>query len=290
MEISSSINIFFAITKNIKKIFLVFNLRNYITKKFSSLIEGAIAQSHRSFTKFCQKILNEGDILELDSGGAFFSGIESPFSQVIGWGFNEVDPNQLDEIENFYFSHKMPTCSIELSPFVGNGVLNILSKRSYLVKEWSQISYLFTPDYLPKPISNQICIKIIEEENELEEWGKIVAKGFGAENLSTIFSLYGKTEGIYPFGAWINGKLCGTATITIYNDIADLGVTSTLEEFRGKGIQKALLSKRLEFAKTKGVKIATVTTEPGSISDLNIQKIGFSPAYTRLGLVKDLGT
>ena len=66
------------------------------------------------------------------------------------------------------------------------------------------------------------------------------------------------------------------------DDVCDLGVTSTLPAYRGKGLQKKLLFTRLNFAKQHGMALATVTTEPGTISDLNIQKLGFHCAYTRI--------
>lgn len=257
-----------------------------VNKKLSFLIETSIAQSHRSFTERYQKTNKNAGILELGKGGAFFSGVNSPFSQVVGWGFRDEDPKFLDQIENFYSKYKMPSCFIELSPFVGNTTLNILSKRGYLPKDWSQISYLLLDAYSPKSISDQVIVKLIKKQEELEKWSKVVASGFNTEELSSIFCFYGSSSEIYPFGAWVNGTLCGGGTVSIYNETADLGVTSTLNEFRGKGVQKALLAKRLEFVKTKKIKLATVTTNPGSISDINTQKMGFSPAYTRLGLIK----
>ena len=66
--------------------------------------------------------------------------------------------------------------------------------------------------------------------------------------------------------------------------VADLGVTSTLPAYRNLGLQKLLLKERLQFAQNNGISLATVTTEPGSISALNVQKIGFHCAYTRIKL------
>lgn len=96
------------------------------------------------------------------------------------------------------------------------------------------------------------------------------------------FEYYAQINLVYPFVAKINGVVAGGGTCAIDDSICNLGVTSTLAPFRGQGIQKALLNQHLLFSKSQGLTIATVTTEPGSISDLNIQKIGFNSAYTRL--------
>ena len=68
----------------------------------------------------------------------------------------------------------------------------------------------------------------------------------------------------------------------MHGDFCDLGVTSTLPAYRGKGLQKQLVKIRLSAAKRQGLSWATVTTEPGSVSDINVQKVGFHCAYTRI--------
>ncbi len=77
-------------------------------------------------------------------------------------------------------------------------------------------------------------------------------------------------------------KIVAGATVALHGEVCDLGVTSTIPAYRGKGLQKQLLLTRLNFAKKNGLVLATVTTEPGTISDLNIQKSGFRCAYTRI--------
>ena len=254
-----------------------------ITKKLSIQIESAIAQSHASITKKYE----HGQMLKLKYGGAYFSGKESPFSQVIGWGFDPVDIDMLEPIEAFYLDKGVNICPIELSAFSGNLMLQKLTDRGYKCDELNQISILPMDQYTPVSTQNQCIVKHVAKE-DLDHWATTIADGFSDHNLKDIFKLYAMAENVFAFGAWIDTQLCGGGTIAFSNTVADLGVSSTLPKFRGQGIQKALLKHRLDFAQKHGISVASVTTEPGSISDANIQKIGFQPAYTRIKMQKQL--
>lgn len=255
-----------------------------ITKKLALTIENCIKQSHLQFTNqttICS-------MLEIGTGAAFFSGENSFFSQVIGWGFDTAKDQfipEIEAIENFYRQQKYDQVNIELSPLAGNYIFSELSKRGYLITELNNISVLdltcFNSNAVPK--NEQYSIQPIDDDN-LEAWAHCVALGFEYEEAKDQFYLYAKTEGVTPFGAYINNQLAAGGTIAIHNGVCDLGITSTLPAWRGKGLQKALLDKRIEYAIQSGASIASVTTEPGSISDLNIQKMGFQIAYTRIKL------
>ena len=60
---------------------------------------------------------------------------------------------------------------------------------------------------------------------------------------------------------------------------------SVLPEFRGRGIQKALLHARMEYARAAGCDYAMVFTAPNSTSEQNVMKIGFEKAYEKYKLV-----
>ena len=110
----------------------------------------------------------------------------------------------------------------------------------------------------------------------------IVALGFDYPEVQEQFFHYAQSKGVTAFAVYDGDNIVAGATIAMHGDFCDLGVTSVLPAFRRKGLQKKLLHTRLNFAKELGLSWATVTTEPGSISDQNIQKVGFCCAYTRV--------
>ncbi|KTD10711.1 putative Acetyltransferase, GNAT family [Legionella gratiana] len=252
-----------------------------ITKNLAAQMESCIKQTHIEVTKQYP----QGKILEINGGAACFSGFDSYLSQVVGWGFNtslKQFKTEIECIEHFYRNLNHSRVDIELCPFVGNELAVFLSQRGYCISELNNVSALDLKTYQPADFDkNALMIKEIESD-EISEWAAQVALGFGAPEAQDQFIHYAQSTGVSVFAAYDNEVIVAGATIAIHGDFCDLGVTSTLPGYRGKGLQKKLLLARLNFAKQHHLAWATVTTEPGSISDENVQKIGFHCAYTRI--------
>ncbi|WP_454785901.1 GNAT family N-acetyltransferase [Legionella sp. WA2024007413] len=252
-----------------------------ITKNLARQMESCIKQTHIEVTKQ----YSEGKILELNGGAACFSGTDSYLSQVVGWGFNTKPTNfrsEIERIELFYKALNHTRVDIELCPFVGNDLTVFLSQRGYCISELNNVSILDLNIYQPFDwVAEPLIIKEIKP-HELNEWAKKVALGFDAPEAEDQFSRYVQSKGVSAYAVYDQEVIVAGATIAIHGDFCDLGVTSTLPAYREKGLQKKLLKARLNHAKQQGVSWATVTTEPGSVSDCNVQKIGFHCAYTRI--------
>lgn len=257
-----------------------------ITKDLAAQMEGCIKQTHIEVTKQYE----EGKVLELSGGAACFSGFNSYLSQVVGWGFS-TQPKQfkseIETIERFYRAQNHPRVDIELCPFVGNELTVFLSERGYRVTELNNVSVLNLETYEPvEQVAELFDIREVES-SRLNEWATKVALGFGYPEAKRQFFRYAQANGVNAFAAYEQDTIVAGATIATYGDFGDLGVTSTLSEYRGNGLQKKLLHTRLNFAKKQGISYALVTTEPGTVSDANIQKIGFHCAYTRIKMTLD---
>jgi GNAT superfamily N-acetyltransferase len=189
---------------------------------------------------------------------------------------------ELETIERFYRALNHPRVDIELCPFVGTELAVFLGRRGYRVTEVNNVSVLDLSDF--QGINNPGDRFLIREvqENEIEQWSERAAAGFGFFELQEQFSHYAKAKGAVAFAAFSGRQWVAGATVAIHGDVCDLGVTSTIPAYRGRGLQKFLLYARLNYAKRHGLALATVTTEPGTISDLNVQKVGFRCAYTRI--------
>lgn len=253
----------------------------YITKDVAAKMESCIKQTHIEVTR----LYSQGVTFELNGGAACFSGFDSFLSQVVGWGFS-TDPKQfvseITALEHFYKSLNHPRVDIELCPYVGNPLAAFLSQRGYRLSELNNVSVLDLKDYkLVDCAADEFFISQVHAK-DINEWAKKMADSFGYPEAREQFSYYARAKGVNVFGAYHQGKLLAGATVALHGTVCDLGVTSTLPAYRGLGIQKKLLCARLNFAKQQGLELATVTTEPGTISDLNVQKIGFRSAYTRI--------
>lgn len=84
----------------------------------------------------------------------------------------------------------------------------------------------------------------------------------------------------------LSGKYQGTdrggATLALRGRIAGLFGASTLPDYRNRGVQTALLHRRLQRAAETGCELAVSLAQPGGRSQRNITRLGFQTLYTRV--------
>lgn len=252
-----------------------------ITKELAAKMEACIKQTHIEVTRQ----YSNGELLEINGGAACFSGFDSYLSQVVGWGFitpAEQFKSDIECIENFYKAQNHSRVDIEFCPFAGNELAVFLNERGYGITELNNVSALDLKTYDPVGVvAEPFHIREVKPA-ELEEWATKVALGFGYPEAQQQFLYYVRAKGATAFAAFADDLIVAGGVVAIHGDFCDLGVTSTLPAYRGRGLQKKLMHARLNFAKKQGLSWAMVTTEPGTVSDSNVQKIGFYCAYTRI--------
>lgn len=251
-----------------------------VNKSVAGLMEHCIKETHIAFTR----LYPQGQVMELNGGAACFAGADSFFSQVIGWGFaTKIKQLQaeLTAIETFYRSLGHKRVDIELCPYVGSEFAAALSQRGYGISELNNVAVYDVTSHRHQTFDHPFELRMIQPD-EGSYWAKKMALAFGYPEAEEQFSYYIRAEGVTTFGVFHQGELIAGATIAVHGEVGDLGVTSTVPAFRRRGLHQQLLMARLNFAKKLGLSLATVTTAPGSISDLNVQKAGFRCAYTRI--------
>jgi ribosomal protein S18 acetylase RimI-like enzyme len=96
--------------------------------------------------------------------------------------------------------------------------------------------------------------------------------------------------GMRRYAVRIDDVMAGGASMHVdAQGIAQLCGAATAPPFRGRGIQAALLRARLADAASASCDVAVITTQPGSKSQANAQRQGFSLLYARAILVKPPG-
>ena len=83
-----------------------------------------------------------------------------------------------------------------------------------------------------------------------------------------------------------DGEAVGEAAMRIDGDLAQLAGAGTLPAARGRGVQKALLQRRLADAAAAGCTLSVVTTAPGTRSQDNAMRRSFELLYTRAIMIK----
>jgi hypothetical protein len=79
----------------------------------------------------------------------------------------------------------------------------------------------------------------------------------------------------------------GAGLVIPEHKIVALHGAGTLKTHRGRGLQTAMLGRRLAFAAQAGCEYAVIVTQGGTTSQRNAERAGFSVAYSKATLIKD---
>ncbi len=97
-------------------------------------------------------------------------------------------------------------------------------------------------------------------------------------------------ENALAFVATIDGKpvACGTGLVIPEHKVFALCGAGTLAQFRGRGLQTALLRARMQAAVKAGCEYAVVVTQGGTTSQRNAERLGFRVAYSKVTVIKQM--
>jgi ribosomal protein S18 acetylase RimI-like enzyme len=89
------------------------------------------------------------------------------------------------------------------------------------------------------------------------------------------------------YAALVDGRPVAGGAMHVHEGVATLAAAGTLPEYRGRGIQSALLRRRIADAGAAGCDLVVCSASPGSTSQRNQERVGLRPAYTRLTWADD---
>jgi GNAT superfamily N-acetyltransferase len=223
-------------------------------------------------------------LLKVAGGYAFCCGPDYPVNQIVGMGlYDEVTAAELDELEDFFRSRGVP-CSVVLSPLAHESLRSMLGERGYSIGEFNSVLIRRIQPEEPFSLPPGVIIERVTDET-VGAWTAAIAKGFEQDIVvaQSVFEGFASLPGAMPFLARIEGKVvggCGGRVIPEARIAAFFG-TATLPEYRGRGVQTALIAQRLHEAALAGCEYAVVSTNPGSGSQRNMERRGFRVAYTK---------
>jgi GNAT superfamily N-acetyltransferase len=137
------------------------------------------------------------------------------------------------------------------------------------------------------------CVDIrIADATIAAHFGATVQAGFGvAPECAGWFAALVGRPGWYCFLATIDGEPAAAAAMFIRDGAAWSGMSTTLPDYRGRGLQSALINARLNEAAARSVTWVTSETGQPTVEDdagfssyRNQKRAGFERAYIRLNL------
>ncbi|PTA68442.1 GNAT family N-acetyltransferase [Deinococcus arcticus] len=204
---------------------------------------------------------------------AAYAGPGLPLNTAWHDGTRAPDAAELAAFEHFCAGFGVaPT--LQLLSGAAAGALEGLEARGYHLSGLLH-TYLHDLTGLPAPAEE------VEETADPAAWAELSAQGFG-EGSGPTMRVVAAAPGTRLFVARRRGQPAGSAALSLSGGVAALFGMSTRPEWRGQGVQTALLRARLHAAAQAGADFASVFVTPDAPSERNIRRAGFGLAGARL--------
>ncbi|WP_194852779.1 GNAT family N-acetyltransferase [Nocardia sp. SYP-A9097] len=240
-----------------------------------------------------------GFVIPIGGGVASFAAMGSPLNKVAGLGFAGIPGEHEFEALEKQFAVRDAPVQVELAHLGDPGIGELLTGRGYRLISYENVLGISLTEPLEPVTPPGIEIRH-SGAGEFEIWLDIVTEGFAHPDTQGVASHEDfprdviadamrdltAAAGVQRYVAIHEQGIAGVASMRMSQGIAQLTGATTLPAHRRYGIQSALLSARLIEAAAAGCDIAVITTQPGSKSQQNAQRRGFSLLYTRAILVK----
>ena len=218
-------------------------------------------------------------------------------NHVTGFGLaTSAAEDELAALEGQYAAMGLAT-EVDICPYVDTGALQLLAARGYTVNAFSNTYVKLLGDSAPaSPAVSGVDIQTITAADADSFFTACIAGFLMQANtrplalLEALARIAMARDDTRLYVARVDGKIAGSAGLGLIDPegeaVAHLYIASTLPEYRGRGIQQALLHARLADARQAGFSLASITARPGNTSARNALRAGFELAYTKSTFVR----
>jgi GNAT superfamily N-acetyltransferase len=229
---------------------------------------------------------------KLGDGFLIYCAPGSPLNRAVGLGMDcPLADGVLEEVERFY-ARRGEAARVDLYPLADPSLLEELNRAGYCPEMLDNVLFQPLPaDFENWPAPENIQISQVSAD-DAEGWLRLTAAGYGgkveldADTLDIVGPNFYSANAAC-FLARLDGRPAGGAAMFSHAGGVEFGGDSTLVEYRGRGIQAALIKTRLAAAHQMGCDLAIALTEPGSPSQRSYMRAGFQLAYTRAIMIKN---
>ena len=277
-------------------------VRMFVSVELAARIERAEARLSASCGRavLAGKAPRDAFVEEVSGGVAVYAGPSSPMNKMIGVGFGPLPSDeQLQAVEEKLSSRSSPL-QAEVSTLADPELGARLTERGYLLQGFEDVlGRTIAPGDVNPFIDDAIQIAAMKPDDA--RWVDVLVTSFSNPDQQGVpaaalppgdaleRALLDCTDvaGFRRYSACVGGQLAGVATMRLDDGLAQFCGTATLPTFRRRGIQGAFLRRRLADAFHDGCTLAVMTAQPGSKSEQNGYKQGFTLLYSRALLVKN---
>lgn len=275
----------------------------FATASLAARIERAEASLIAEGARAAARRVGDGQLFVIDMNGGVVAYVEpgAPFNKMAGLGFEGIpDETALAEIEARFAARHAPL-QFEISTLADPALARLLTRRGYALVGYENVLGLpLSAASRFDPVPGVEVARADDAESAM--WLDTVAEGFmhpdvfdGPPSHETIprdvlDRVFGDTIAAAGFERYLarrGGAVAGGASLRLHDGIAQLAGAATVPAHRRAGVQTALLRHRLAEAARRDCDLAVVTTQPGSKSQENAHRAGFSLLYARALLVRE---
>jgi GNAT superfamily N-acetyltransferase len=234
-----------------------------------------------------------GFMCELGPGLATYLRRESPLNKMIGFGIDEpINDALLASVERAFHENGEPARA-EISTLAVPETYAHLTARRYRLLGFENV-LARSLSHHPLPHDSTIRIDRVTDEATLSIYrdAEIEASAHPDDTGVVVDQLSRGTleaavddllvaPGFQRYLAYRDGRVAGAASMHVHDGVAMLTGAATMPSHRRRGVQAAFLATRLGDARAAGAELAVITTAPGTRSQANVMKLGFSLIYAR---------
>jgi ribosomal protein S18 acetylase RimI-like enzyme len=267
----------------------------FVDQAFARRLEAAEEIPQVYYARLYQKLrLGINAAAEPICGGhMIFAGVGSLIGRAVGLGFDgPVSAADLDRLEEFYRSRGAPA-QVDVCPLSDGKLMEMVKERGYGLFELNNVLYRrLEGDEDTRPVSAGARIRAGRTE-EAESFCAIMQRSFfpkgdAPSDFAAMVTPLFQMERALTFVAEMEGRAvaCGAGLVIPEHKVVALFGAGTLAEFRGRGLQTALLRLRMQVAARAGCQVAVIVTQGGSTSQRNAERLGFRVAYSKATMIR----
>ena len=191
------------------------------------------------------------------------------------------DPAHLPAVLEFYAASQQP-CWIDVVPYAPTALTDALGRAGFRPVSYNSAMYAHP---VPATVGNDADIVVIGAADR-NAFLDTLNVGFGSppavlEALRRNQSFWTDVAEWRLLLARIDGEPAAAAVLSVHGKHGYLASASTLPRFRNRGLQAALIARRLELARGLGCDSVSGQAASGSQSQCNQQRAGLSLVHTK---------
>ena len=241
--------------------------------------------------------LPEAFVRRIAGGAAVFAGAGAPWNKMAGLGFEGIPSDEELTLVESEFRQRGAPLQGEVSTLADPALADLLTRRGYRLRGFENVlGRRLTAQATRAQGETQVEIMAASETDlwidtmitgfeHADTQGVPSHESFAREVLERVMRELAGVPGFRGYLARRQAEIAGGAGLRVSGSVALLCGAATLPAHRRRGVQTQLLEARLSDAAQAGCDLAVVTTQPGSKSQENAQRQGFSLLYARAHLV-----